>query len=224
MINDAIAAGGAAFDNYYANARERLLSLYRADRPANALEIGCGTGANLFALKRRFPTLTTWGIELRPDAVEAARANGWVDHIESCDVTQPAERYAAGMFDVIVMSHVLEHFARPDEVLARAKSWLRDDGKLLIALPNVRHASVLKGLVFDGDFEYRDLGILDRTHLRFFTRRSAIRLLHEGGLRVEAVEADVVGPKSNLLSRASAGLLDGFAAQAWNFLAAKRAA
>jgi 2-polyprenyl-3-methyl-5-hydroxy-6-metoxy-1,4-benzoquinol methylase len=221
MINDAIVAGGAGFDNYYGNSRDRLLSLFRADKPTHALEIGCGTGANLFALKRRFPTLTTYGVEIRADAAEIARTNRYVDHVEVCDITQPAERYEKGMFDVIVMSHVLEHFARPDEVLAAAVSWLRDDGKMLIALPNVRHASVLKGLVWDGDFEYRDLGILDRTHLRFYTRKSAVRLLEESGLTVQSIQPDVVGLKSGWLSRWSAGLMDEFAAQAYNFLVAK---
>jgi SAM-dependent methyltransferase len=221
MINDAIVAGGADFDGYYGNSRDRLLSLFQADKPARALEIGCGTGANLFALKRRFPTLTTYGVEIRADAAEIARANRYVDHVETCDITQPAERYEKGMFDVIVMSHVLEHFARPDEVLAAAVSWLRDDGKMLIALPNVRHASVLKGLFWDGDFAYRDLGILDRTHLRFYTRKSAVRLLEDSGLTVLSIQPDVVGLKSGWLSRFSAGVLDEFAAQAYNFLVAK---
>lgn len=202
---------------YYDTPRLSLLALL-PDRPVReALEIGCGAGANLVELRRRQPGCRTTGVELHAPAAAVAARRPEIDDVRHGDALDPALALGAGRMDLIILSHVLEHFADPAALLARCLHWLAPDGQMLIALPNVRHHGVLLPLVFGGEFRYREDGVLDRTHLRFFTRRSAVRLLQEHGLRIERMQADIEGRRSRWLDRGSAGLLRDFAAFAYNF-------
>jgi SAM-dependent methyltransferase len=220
MINESIESRTEAFRGYYESPRTHLLDILGSHRPENVLEIGCGGGANLAELKRRFPSCRTTGVELRPDAADAAVAAGRVDDMKVGSILDEREiDFARGSFDLIVLSHVLEHFADPGAVLTRAGRWIRPGGRFLIALPNVRHLTVLRELILRGDFQYRPAGILDHTHLRFFTRKSALRFLAQQGLTVEAVAADVDDPKSRFVDAVTFGLARDFAAFAYNFLA-----
>jgi 2-polyprenyl-3-methyl-5-hydroxy-6-metoxy-1,4-benzoquinol methylase len=218
MINHAIEGDSTAFSGYYETPRLALLNLLGAAPLQRALEIGCGAGANLAEVKKRFPNCHTTGVELRSDAAQAATNSGRVDTVVHGDVLVPAQvHFAPASFDLVICSHVLEHFAQPDLVLARVREWLKPGGQLLVALPNVRHVSVLVDLLWRGDFRYRAAGILDHTHLRFYTRKSASRFLTDGGWRIEACHADVNGPKSRRLARWSLGLAEDLAAFAYNF-------
>jgi 2-polyprenyl-3-methyl-5-hydroxy-6-metoxy-1,4-benzoquinol methylase len=91
-------------------------------------------------------------------------------------------------FDVVVCADVLEHLPRPEELLARIRDWLAPGGTLFVSLPNVANVTVRAGLLL-GRFPYAEKGILDRTHLRFYTRRSARRLLEDAGFHVRNIAA-----------------------------------
>ena len=86
-------------------------------------------------------------------------------------------------FDVVVCADVLEHLDDPAAVLARVRRWLSPRGVLFVSLPNVANVAIRLALLA-GRFEYAEAGILDRTHLRFFTRRSARRLVENAGFRI----------------------------------------
>jgi len=86
-------------------------------------------------------------------------------------------------FDVVVCADVLEHLAHPERLLERIRSWLKPSGVLLASIPNVANISV-RGSLLGGRFSYAERGILDRTHLRFYTRSTARRLLEEGRFRI----------------------------------------
>jgi predicted TPR repeat methyltransferase len=90
-------------------------------------------------------------------------------------------------FDVVVCADVLEHLPDPALLLARIEGWLAPSGTLLVSVPNVANATVRLGLLF-GRFRYAERGILDRTHLRFYTRATARELLESAGFRVVAAE------------------------------------
>lgn len=218
MINHAIPSNGSAFSGYYEQPRMALLKLLSGSPVMRALEVGCGAGANLGEIKLRFPGCHTTGVELRGDAAATALQTGRADvvlHANALDPTQVA--FAAGSFDLVICSHVLEHLAQPEVLLHRVRSWLAPGGQLLVALPNVRHLSVLLDLVLRGDFRYQPAGVLDHTHLRFFTRISASRFLLAHGWHIESCQADIDGPKSRRLSQLSFGWADDFAAFAYNF-------
>lgn len=86
-------------------------------------------------------------------------------------------------FDTVIFADVIEHIQNPKPVLRLAGRWLNDDGYILLSVPNVGHWSIIKDLIF-GKFEYRELGLLDRSHLRFYTRKSIERLLDECDLDI----------------------------------------
>lgn len=217
MINEALTAGSAEFTGYFEQPRSALLDLCGPYGFARALEVGCGGGANLAELKRRQPACRTTGIEPHPQAARCA-----ADRADEVAVRSVFDcEFPPATFDLLILSHVLEHFARPDLVLQKVLPWLAADGRVLVALPNVRHVSVLRELVLQGDFRYRSSGLMDHTHLRWFTRRSAERLLREQGLVLERVAPEIQGRKSLALQALSLGMATEFAAFAFNFLARK---
>src|ERR1700694_4809854 len=91
-------------------------------------------------------------------------------------------KFGSRKFDVIIFADVLEHLAWPIGVLREYLNLLKDDGSVIVSLPNVGLWSVRFSLMF-GRFRYDDSGVLDRTHLRFFTQRSATEMLDAAGLR-----------------------------------------
>ena len=211
-----------AFDFYFDTPRHALLDLLGGEPPGRVLELGCGCGANLVELRARYPACETWGVERHQAAAERARGRPGIDRLIVGDALDPGVTdLEPGSFDLIVLSHVLEHFAEPDEVLERCRLWLRPGGQILVALPNVRHYSVLVDLVVKGEFRYRDDGILDRTHLRFFTRRSAQRMIRAHGFELRRVRPDIAGRRSRVLDALSLGLAREFTAFAFNLLAAR---
>lgn len=211
-----------AFEAYFGTPRHALIDLLEGLQARHALEIGCGSGANLAEIRRRHPHCRTVGVERESQAAAQARSRDGIDHLIEGDVLDHSIHFEPAQFDLIVLSHVLEHFAEPGQVLARCLGWLQPRGHMLIALPNVRHGSVLAELLLRGDFRYREHGILDHTHLRFYTRRSAIRFLGEQGLEPLRVQPEVEGRRWKLLQFASLGLGHEFTAFAYNFLVRAR--
>lgn len=102
------------------------------------------------------------------------------------------ELFADLKFDYITFSDVLEHLTDPWRVLKIASKFLKEDGKVLISIPNIAHNAVLIDL-FNNKFEYRRTGILDNTHLRFFTHDSAVRMFEQNDLEVEEEDAVIFG-------------------------------
>ena len=83
-------------------------------------------------------------------------------------------------------------------MLRRIHGWLRNEGHVLVSIPNVRHWRILRNLVLHGTWDYVEAGILDQTHLRFFTRKSLLKTLEEAGFHVERATLKVNGMKQKL--------------------------
>jgi 2-polyprenyl-3-methyl-5-hydroxy-6-metoxy-1,4-benzoquinol methylase len=156
--------------------------------PRAVFDLGCFVGATGRWLKGQFPGVRVVGVELLPAAAEKARADydqvftGRFEEIDLAPLT--------GQFDTIIAADVLEHLYHPWQSLERLKTLLAPGGALYVSLPNVRNLRVLEGLAL-GDWPYAGAGILDITHLRFFTRRSALRMLSETGWQVQDVRANL---------------------------------
>ncbi len=147
------------------------------------LDVGCASGGLGRELKRTRPGVQVRGIE--PVAEQAERARTVLDDVlvGTFESTLPATWPAP---DCIVFADVLEHLVEPWDAVRRAKNMLHPGGVVVVSVPNIAHASVLAGLL-RGRFDYQPYGILDRTHLRFFTRPTAIDLVESAGFQVEYV-------------------------------------
>ncbi len=193
-----------------------MLSLVKGT-PHRVLEIGCAAGENLLYLKCRGTDFAA-GIEYSPEAAQLARARG-IDEIIVGDIEKIQLPYPPASFDLLITSHILEHLADPWTVLRKLKCLLARGGQLVGALPNVRHHSVLLPLLLSGNWQYQDSGILDWTHLRFFSRQTVLALLSQTGFEVETVFAELGGRKSRLANALSCNLLRNFLGYAYIFSA-----
>jgi 2-polyprenyl-3-methyl-5-hydroxy-6-metoxy-1,4-benzoquinol methylase len=164
------------------NSRSRLVEW--ALPQSRVLEVGCATGFMAEHLARELGCRVT-GVEQDPDAARVAA--GRCERLVVGDIEQPEViAQCAGEYDVIVFADVLEHLRDPESVLRTLARFLAPDGRILASIPNVAHWSIRWRLLV-GRWEYEDRGILDRTHLRFFTRRSALALFGRAGLAVTRV-------------------------------------
>jgi 2-polyprenyl-3-methyl-5-hydroxy-6-metoxy-1,4-benzoquinol methylase len=153
--------------------------------PASAgrvLEVGCGGGGTLAWLKDSGRADWIAGIELFADAAAVARPR--LDALHEGDVDQQLDKFAPGAFDLILCLDVLEHLVDPWLTLKRLQTLLRPGGQLIASLPNIRHHSVILPLLLTGKWRYETAGIMDRTHLRFFSRATAVDLIEQAGLQL----------------------------------------
>jgi len=156
------------------------------------LECGCDTGYVSKALVEIGCTVT--GIELNPAAADAARAfceDVFVTDLDGFDfLLELGDR----RFDVVLFGDVLEHLKDPWGVLRRARAVLNPDGRVVASIPNIAERNVVLNLLL-GQFEYRERGLLDETHLRFFTAQSVRHLFEATGYvvtRIERIENEAV--------------------------------
>jgi SAM-dependent methyltransferase len=174
----AVQAGGRP-DDYYDQARPEVAELV-PPRCRRVLEVGCGSGELGRLLRGRGHHVT--GIELVPEA--AQRARRWLDCVVTADVERDGFPFPRASFDALVFADVLEHLVDPWRVLREAVEVLADDGVVVASIPNVQNIDVLRRL-FLGRWDYRERGILDFGHLRFFTLRSIHDLFAQAGLTIE---------------------------------------
>lgn len=189
-----------SFADYYQRARpdvERLV-------PSSAkmvLDVGCGAGVLGARLKRRGAALVI-GVEIDPDA--AATAEKVLDRVHVGDIEVLDLPYGTSAFDCIIFADVIEHLRDPWGLLKRLVPLLKADGRVIVSLPNVRHWSVLRGLL-QGEWTYLPAGILDRSHFRFFTLKSGRALLESAGLTVLDVHPVCLGLVPDLTPLLQAG-------------------
>ena len=167
---------------YYSNIRKDLVDMITADKNDNirVLEIGCGSGATLAYIKKTFPNSTVYGIEYVEEIASLADKdlNVLCGDVENMDFTYPI-----ASFDYIICGDVIEHLKYPEMILEKLKQYMKPNGYLLCSIPNMMHAAVIYNLL-RGDFTYNDSGILDRTHLRFFTANEIIRMFERLNLKI----------------------------------------
>lgn len=154
-------------------------------RDKRVLDVGCATGFMAKLLAANGCRVT--GIDVDPEAIESARA--FCDEVVSADldVRGLSDILPPTTFEAIVFGDVLEHLRRPDRLLDEARGFIAPGGFAVLSIPNVAHAAVRLALL-DGTFDYQELGILDNTHLRFFTIRSVRELCLRAGYRIEVIE------------------------------------
>lgn len=166
---------------YFQNGRPEMLK-YIPQEANRILEVGCGEGNFCRQLRREGREI--WGVELNPEAVKRASL--------VCDKTFEGnfdiiykdlpERY----FDCVIFNDVLEHLYAPWDTIKNVKRILSDQGVLVSSIPNFRYvANIITEIILQKDFRYKPAGgILDDTHIRFFTSKSILRMFRENGYEV----------------------------------------
>jgi SAM-dependent methyltransferase len=176
--------GGAG---YYDFCRFDIIALItqKETEPISVLEIGCSGGGTLAKIAEVWQGAEVKGIEIVPEIAEYAQAKG-LDVI--CRDIENAELpYEKEHFDYLIMADVLEHLREPEDTLLNMLKYLKKGGSFLCSIPNIQHASIINDLM-QGKFEYTDAGILDRTHIRFFTLHSIRQLLSNVNLTTEHLQ------------------------------------
>jgi len=171
-------------------------------RGRRALDVGAADGFLAELLTRQGWQVTA----LERDPAQAAKARGRCHEVIVADLDEAAPRLE-GVFDAIVYGDVLEHLSEPLPALVALNRSLAAGGRIVVSVPNVAHLWVRLSLLL-GRWDYTDRGILDRTHLRFFTRRSLARFLDDAGLDIEELVATPAPLPLVVPTRFHGGVLD----------------
>jgi 2-polyprenyl-3-methyl-5-hydroxy-6-metoxy-1,4-benzoquinol methylase len=201
-----------AISNYYKQSRTELSGFIPVGENS-VLDIGCAAGYLGESLKKSEKAKIVYGIEGFEEAAREAEKRldvVFLGDLESLDFSKLNSEWEGKLFDYLIFGDVLEHLRDPWSVLQASKCMLKDDGEILISLPNIRHWSVLLPLIIKGSWKYTAQGILDKTHFRFFTKSSACDLVKSCGLDVTYAGVPVNGRRSNMISKLSFGMLNEF--------------
>lgn len=169
----------------------KILSQVGFDK--TVLEIGCSSGYMTEYMKNAL-NCQVYGIELDENA--ARKAQGFCEKllIADVEVIDFKDSFSGISFDVIIMADVLEHLKDAQSLLTKIKPYLKENGYILISIPNGAHGSLSLNAL-DGNWSYRSMGLMDETHLRFFDKDSFNRLLEASGFFIAVLDRIIVHPR-----------------------------
>jgi 2-polyprenyl-3-methyl-5-hydroxy-6-metoxy-1,4-benzoquinol methylase len=186
-------------DDYFGNARHDLVARLATGPDSAVLELGCGAGGTGAAALAAGKAGRYVGIELSPKAAAAARSR--LTEVIEGDVEAVDLTPLQGRFDALIISEVLEHLTDPWRVLAALAGCVKPGGQVFASSPNVAHWRVVRSLLL-GRFDYQESGVMDRTHLRWFTPASYRRMFEAARLQVVSIEPLTPhAPRTRLLNR-----------------------
>jgi 2-polyprenyl-3-methyl-5-hydroxy-6-metoxy-1,4-benzoquinol methylase len=175
------------------------------------LDVGCGAGI-LGAHFIKNQNCRVYGVEISQSAFD--QASLVLTHTMKGNIETMNLDFQHGFFDVIIMGDVVEHLINPIETIKKLLPFLKNGGKIHVTVPNVKHWTVLYALIFKDEWEYKDWGILDYTHLKFFTKKSFVKSLKTlSKINVIDTQRVIQKPsKSNLINKITLGIFSGFIA------------
>ena len=192
---------------YYSFMRDDIISLIPPETQ-RLLDVGCGNGVTGFTAKQLFGIKEIVGIEIYKPAAEIAKTK--LDKVIFGDVERVKLNFPECYFDCIICADVLEHTRDPWQVLKKLHFYLRDDGVLIASIPNLRHIVPILKIVFNR-FEYEESGIMDKTHLRFFTLHTIENIFKNTGYHIMQISTRCSNSwKFKLLNFCSLGIMRPF--------------
>jgi len=200
-------------DDYYGQQRPELVAML-PESLGRVLDVGCGAGGVGRTLREHATRLV--GIEL--DEQAAALAREVYDEVMIGDVDARLGELEPA-FDTILAYDVLEHLANPASVLRRLRAVAAPGALLHVSVPNARHFTLVRDLVFHGTFGYTEMGHRDSTHVRWLTRADLVALLRDAGWSVERTAHAELSRPGRLAERLTGGLSAEFTVYQWSALA-----
>ncbi|PKP16209.1 MAG: class I SAM-dependent methyltransferase [Bacteroidetes bacterium HGW-Bacteroidetes-23] len=169
---------------YYDNIRFEMLK-YLSKDSKKVLDVGCGNGCFAEVIKKQ-NNAEVWGIELMEE--EADKARLVLDKAFGGPCEDHIDNLPDNYFDTIYFNDVLEHLTDPYTVLKKIKEKLSPNGVVISSIPNVRYHNTFMKVLIKKDWKYEDYGVMDFTHMRFFTEKSIIRMYEEAGYKIKLSE------------------------------------
>ncbi len=189
--------------NYYEMIRYDLLALLPKDVVLDqVLDVGCGAGVTGEVLKKEYGAQRVTGLEM--DSLIAEKAAQRLDQVIVGDIEHADLPFEIDQFGLLVFGDILEHLVDPWGTLSRLARYLKPSGFVLMSIPNIQHWRTIINLVF-GHWDYTNAGMLDRTHLRFFTRKTVVQLVSQAGLQIVNLKR-AAGPEAMILNVITFGL------------------
>lgn len=194
-------------DSYYTQNKEYLYDLV-LDGPNVVMDLGCASGRLGQKLLQLNKAVELVGVELfEPAAREAMK---YYKSVHVGDIEELSLDYNS-YFDIVICGDVLEHLKEPYKIIGKIHCWLKKGGLIICSVPNVRYWRILRDLIFRGKWDYTSEGIMDQTHLRFFTARSFKKNLTEASFVIEREDMRIaVGPKQKAFNRLTCGVFKEF--------------
>lgn len=202
----------------YQGNREELLK-FISPQFKKILDVGCSSGNFGALVKSRYPVFVA-GVESHPEACREAQKK--LDQVIQANVESDQIAFAAEEFDCIIFADILEHLYDPSKIIDSYLRWLAPSGVMIFSIPNIRHISVLGDLLFGGEWKYTESGIMDKTHIRFFTQKSFMRLIEECGLELKQKDFIFSLRGSKYLDRLTLGCLRDFLTAQHLFVAQRK--
>jgi 2-polyprenyl-3-methyl-5-hydroxy-6-metoxy-1,4-benzoquinol methylase len=169
--------------NYFEKPRPEMMA-FVPKTVEKTIEFGCSNGLFSNSVKQTFGA-ESWGVDIDPVAIESAKKV--LDRAILGEAMQVLTDLPQAYFDCVICNDFLEHIHNPQEFLTALRPYVKDSANLICSLPNVRYWKNIKEVLIGKDWRYREEGILDSTHLRFFTKKSMIRLMSDSGLKNEKI-------------------------------------
>ncbi|CAM4433608.1 class I SAM-dependent methyltransferase [Flavobacterium terrigena] len=186
--------------DYYSNIRLDLVQFISNESNLKIMEIGAAYGETLFYLKENGIASEAVGVDLFEDKINPQNYKPLDNFIFGNIEEIHLEQYV-NYFDVIFLPDVLEHLLEPKNVLNKISQYLKNDGKIIISMPNIRHYSAINKIFFKGDFSYEESGIFDYTHLRFYCRKNIIQLIEQSNYKVIIEQSSIKNYKGKSLTK-----------------------
>jgi len=163
-------------NTYYEQPRSEIFGLIK-NNPKYILDIGCGKGGVARILTHRYPDVKVVGFDKYID--DTFDYNSAFESFHQVDLSHDLPLFDYSKFDLVLMLDVLEHLAEPEKILENLSKVLNQNVNIIISLPNFHSYSNLIEIIKTGRFKYKESGILDKTHLRFYGQRDARELIEK---------------------------------------------
>jgi 2-polyprenyl-3-methyl-5-hydroxy-6-metoxy-1,4-benzoquinol methylase len=172
-------------DGYYSLVRPEILGKVPT-KAVKILDVGCGHG-NLGKALKDSRDLEYYGVEVSEPAEKFLNQicdKYWIGDLEKLNLEDLPN------FDCLIVADILEHLSNPWDILKNLVKKLDYDGVAIISIPNIRNLNIIAKLLIKGNWDYEESGILDRTHLRFFTRKSVVSLITSSNLEIVSIASN----------------------------------